>query len=64
VLIPLPWRTRVWALPLLTLLAPSERAHTAAGRRPKTPVEWTVQAVTVISRWLGVRRWTLVGDGA
>ncbi|HYQ93064.1 MAG TPA: transposase [Candidatus Competibacteraceae bacterium] len=64
VLIPLPWSIRVWALPFLTLLAPSERANTVAGRHHKTTVDWTVQAVKVISRWLGSRRWTLVGDGA
>jgi len=51
-------------LPFLTMLAPSERANTAAKRRHKTTVAWTVQAVKVISRWLGRRRWTLVGDGA
>ena len=63
-LVPLPWSTRPWALPFLTILAPSERANTAAKRRHKTTVDWTVQAVKVISRWLGDRRWTLVGDGA
>ena len=62
-LVPLPWSTRPWALPFLTLLAPPERANTAAKRRHKTTVDWTVQAVKVISRWLGRRRWTLVGDG-
>ena len=63
-LVPLPWSTRPWALPFLTILAPSERANTAAKRRHKTTVDWTVQAIKVISRWLGGRRWTLVGDGA
>jgi hypothetical protein len=63
-LVPLPWSTRPWALPFLTLLAPPERANTAAKRRHKTTVDWTVPAVNVISRWLGGRRWTLVGDGA
>jgi len=63
-LVPLPWSSRPWALPFLTVLAPSERANTAAKRRHKTTVDWTVQAVNVISRWLGGRRWTLVGDGA
>jgi len=63
-LVPLPWSTRPWALPFLTILAPSERANTAAKRRHKTTVDWTVQAVKAISRWLGGRRWTLVGDGA
>ena len=62
-LVPLPWSTRPWALPFLTILAPSERANTAAKRRHKTTVDWTVQAVKAISRWLGSRRWTLIGDG-
>ncbi len=61
--VPLPWSTRPWALPFLTILAPSERANTAAQRRHKTTVDWTVQAVKAISRWLGGRRWTLIGDG-
>jgi hypothetical protein len=63
-LVPLPWSTRPWALPFLTLLAPSERANTKAKRRHKTTVDWTVQAVKVITRWLSGRRWTLLGDGA
>ena len=63
-LVPLPWSTRPWALPFLTLLAPSERANKQAQRRHKTTVDWTVQAVKAITRWLGGRRWTLLGDGA
>ncbi len=63
-LVPLPWSSRVWALPFLTVLAPSKRANEAAGRRHKTTVDWTLQMVKAISRWLGERRWRLVGDGA
>jgi uncharacterized membrane protein len=44
-LVPLPWSTRVWALPFLTVLAPSRRANTAAGRRHKTTIDWTLQLV-------------------
>jgi hypothetical protein len=62
-LVPLPWSTRPWALPFLTILAPLERANAKAKRRHKTTVAWTMQAVKVISRWLGGRRWTLIGDG-
>jgi hypothetical protein len=62
-LVPPPWSTRPWAPPFLTILAPSERANAAAKRRHKTTVDWTVQAVKAISRWLGSRRWTLIGDG-
>ena len=63
-LVPVPWSSRVWALPFLTVLAPSAWANTAAGRRHKTTIDWTLQVVRVVSRWLGPRRWTLVGDGA
>ena len=62
-LVPLPWSTRPWALPFLTILAPSERANTAAKRRHKTTVDWTVQAIKVISRcWeAGGGRWWGMG---
>lgn len=63
-LVPLPWSSRVWALPFLTVLAPSKRANEAAGRRHKTTVDWTLQMVKVVSRWLAERTWRLVGDGA
>lgn len=33
-LVPIPWAERVWALPFLTVLAPSERYY--AGRRGRT----------------------------
>jgi len=64
VLVRLPWCSRPWALPFLTILAPSERANRAAGRRHKTSGDWTRQAVKVVARWLGTRRWVLIGDGA
>ncbi len=63
-LVPLPWSHRVWALSCLTRLAPSERANTVARRRHQPPVDWPVQGVKVISRWLRSRQWPLVGDGA
>ena len=61
-LVPLPWSSRVWALPFLTVLVPSKRANAAAGRRHKTNIDWTRQMVKVVSRWLK-RRWVLIGDG-
>lgn len=64
VIIPLPWSTRRWALPFLTILAPHEKANIAAGKRHKTTVGWTIQAVKVVSRWLEYGAWILVGDGA
>ncbi|VFN06635.1 MAG: DDE superfamily endonuclease, partial [Candidatus Kentron sp. G] len=65
VLIPVPWSTRYWALPFLTILATSEWANKAQGKRHKTTVDWTIQALKVISRWWPKNTpWTLVGDGA
>lgn len=63
-LIPLPWSKRYWALPFLTLLAPSGQANERAGKPHKTTVEWTIRGVNVVSRWLSYAAWTLVGDGA
>ena len=34
-LTPIPWAQRLWALPVLTVLAPSERYYAQAVRRPK-----------------------------
>ena len=61
--VPLPWSTRPWAWPFLTILAPAERANTQAKRRHQTTVDGTMPAVKAISRWLGGRRWTWIGDG-
>lgn len=62
-LVPLPWSARPWALPFLTVLAPSQRANVAAGKRHKTTIDWTVQRVKGVGRWLGQRPWVLIGDG-
>ncbi len=39
-LVPIPWAGRVWALPFLTALAPSERFCQERGRRHKTLLDW------------------------
>jgi len=62
-IIPLPWCKRPWALPFLTVLAPSKKSNEKASRRHKTSLDWTRQMVKLISRWLR-RPWILVGDGA
>ena len=63
-LVPLPWSQRPWALPFLTLLAPSAQANAAAGKPHRTVVDWTIVRVRRVSRWLGRRRWVLIGDGS
>lgn len=62
-IVPMPWCKRPWALPFLTVLAPSKKSNESAGRRHKTSLDWTRQMVCLISHWLK-RRWILVGDGA
>ena len=59
----LPWCSRPWALPGLTVLAPSERANRLAKTRPKTTLDWPCQVVKGVSRWRR-RPGVLLGDGA
>jgi len=62
-LVPLPWIMRVWALPFLTVLAPSRKTNEANGKRHKTSVDWLGQMVAVVRRWLPERCIILVTDG-
>lgn len=62
-LVPVPWSTRPWALPFLTLLAPSAAANEAAGKAHRTVIDWTIVMVRLVARWLKRRPWILLGDG-
>jgi hypothetical protein len=60
-LVPVPWTTRVWALPFLTVLCwPPQSRHK---RRHKTSVDWVRQMVKQTRRWLPGRLLVLVVDG-
>ena len=59
----LPWAKRPWALPFLTVLAPSERANANLHRRHKTVVKWARQMIAQVRRWWPRRRIVLIGDG-
>jgi hypothetical protein len=61
-LAPIPWAGRVWALPFLTVLAPSERYARARGRRHKTLSDWARQMVLQARRWLAERELVVVAD--
>ena len=63
-LTPLSWAERVWALPVLTVLAPSERFYEQRGRQPKTLLERAWQALKVLKHWLPERDVVVVGDGS
>ena len=57
-----PWAGRYWALPFLTVLAPSERYHRQRGRRHKKLTDWARQMILQLRRWLPHRPLVLVGD--
>jgi DDE superfamily endonuclease len=61
-LVPLPWARRVWALPFLTALAPSERYDREHGRRHKTLTDWARQLLVVVRRWWPDRPIVAVAD--
>lgn len=63
VLVPVPWSSRAWALPFLTVLAPSERTNTANGKRHKTSIDWIGQMIRIVRRWQPTRVMVLVVDG-
>lgn len=60
----LPWCKRPWALPFMVILSPSKKSDEAAYKRHKTSIDWTIQMVRCVSRWLNRAPWILVGDGA
>lgn len=64
VLAEIPWAGRVWALPFLTVLCPSERYHQQRGQRHKTLPEWAGQILGVIQRWLPGREVVVVADSS
>src|ERR671921_341878 len=61
-LVPVPWARRVWALPFLTALAPSERYDREHGRCHKTLTEGAGQLLLVVRRWWPDRPIVAVAD--
>jgi hypothetical protein len=60
-LVPVPWASRVWALPFLTVLCwPPKSPHQ---RRHKSRVDWVRQMMKQVRRWLPQRLLVLVVDG-
>ena len=58
-----PFSARYFALPFMTVLEPSEKSNKAAKRRHKTTLQWTVQIVKQVARWISRMPFVLVGDG-
>ena len=63
-LVEVPWAQRVWALPFLSVLAPSERYHQLHHQRHKKLIDWARQMLTQVRRWLPERAIVLVADSS
>ncbi len=63
-LVEIPWAARVWALPFLSALAPSERYAAKQGKRHKKITEWAWQLLLQVRRWYPEREIVVVADGA
>jgi hypothetical protein len=61
-LVPIPWAARIWALPVLTVLAPSERYDRERGCRHKTLTDWARPLLLVVRRWWPERALVAVAD--
>ena len=62
-LAPVPWASRVWALPFLCALAHSERYAKECGKRHKSLTEWAWQMLLLVRRWYPKRQIVAVADG-
>ncbi len=63
-LVEVPWASRVWALPFLSALAPSERYAAKRGKRHKKITEWAWQLLLLLRRWYPGREIVAVADRA
>ncbi len=63
-LVEIPWAARVWALPFLSALAPSERYAAKRGKHHKKITEWAWQLLLVLRRWYPQREIVAVADRA
>src|SRR5512141_2312000 len=63
-LAPIPWAQRVWALPFLTVLAPSERYYQDKPRKHKKLTQWARQTILQARRWLPKRFLVVVADSS
>ena len=58
-----PWASRVWALPFICALAPSERYAQERGRGHKSLTDWAWQMLLLVRRWHPEREIVAVADG-
>jgi hypothetical protein len=61
-LVPLPWTARVWALPFLTCLCPSQRYDEQRGRAHRKLTDRARQMLLLVARWLPGRDLVVTAD--
>jgi hypothetical protein len=57
-----PWTQRPWALPVLSVPAPTPEVSARLGRRHKTVPDRARQMILVVRRWLPTVELTIMGD--
>jgi hypothetical protein len=60
----IPWAQRTWAMPFLTVLAPSERYYAARLQQQKQLTDWARQIILQVRRWLPNRELVVVADNS
>lgn len=60
----IPWAQRIWALPFLTVLAPSARYYKGKVRCYKKLTDWARQMIYQLRRWLPKCELVVVGDNS
>jgi hypothetical protein len=63
ILVPFPFATRPWALPVLIALYRPEAENRRRGRRHKTPVRLLQQLLAVLQHWFPQRHFVGTADG-
>jgi len=63
-LTPICWTERVWVLPFMAVLAPSERYYEQRGRQPKKLTDRAQQMIRQLRRWIPQRPIVMVADSS
>jgi hypothetical protein len=63
-LVEIPWADRVWALPFMTALCPSERYCKERGRAHRTLTDRARQMLLLAARWLPAREIVVTADSS
>lgn len=63
-LTPIAWANRIWALPFMTVLCPSERFYEQRGRRHQNLTDRAGQIIGLVRRWLPQRELVFVADSS